>query len=107
VSEAPTLTEQDDGRTVEVRTGQTLAIDLPENAATGYRWAVERLDGPVEPRAAAPRPAAGAVGSGGRTVLAFAATAPGRAEIALKHWRAWEGDASVIARFRAGLRIVP
>jgi predicted secreted protein len=32
------LVEADDGRTVDVRQGETVRVTLQENATTGYRW---------------------------------------------------------------------
>ena len=39
-----TLTELDDGRTIEATVGDTIELRLPENATTGYRWAFDGLD---------------------------------------------------------------
>ena len=38
------VTEVDNGTTVEVHVGETLVLRLPENATTGYRWAIEALN---------------------------------------------------------------
>ena len=107
-SHTPTLTEADDGRTATVKTGQAVTISLPENASTGYRWAVDSIDsGMVE--AAEPRVEglAKGVGSGGRSVWTFTAKAPGQTTVALKQWRQWEGDRSIIGRFSVVLTITP
>lgn len=101
-----TLTEADDGKAVDLRVGERVTLHLYENAATGYRWAFDALDakaigvhdeGPVR------RPEA--VGSGGGAQWTLEAKAPGTAEVRLKLWRAWEGDASVQKRFTLTLRI--
>ena len=49
--------------------------------------------------------AGNAVGSGGEIAFNFKARKAGTGEIALKHWRHWEGDRSVIARFRVRLNV--
>jgi predicted secreted protein len=41
------LSKADDGRTVATRTGDEIVVRLAENATTGYRWEVERADGPI------------------------------------------------------------
>ena len=37
------LVEKDSGRTIDIRSGETVQITLPENATTGYRWAIDAL----------------------------------------------------------------
>src|SRR5262245_21975440 len=39
------LSEQDFGRTVNVRMGEVVTVRLQENPTTGYRWAVETASG--------------------------------------------------------------
>src|SRR6185295_9956236 len=43
-SAAATLTELDDGRTIEAKVGDTIELVLSENASTGYRWAFDGVD---------------------------------------------------------------
>ena len=95
------LTEADNGRTVELRAGDTLRISLPENASGGYRWAVDRVDGEfIKAAGSQPHYSSDAVGSGGLMTFTFEAKKAGSGEIALKNWRDFEGDASVQRRFR-------
>ena len=95
------LTEADNGRTVDVSVGETVSVTLPENATSGYRWAIDNLDaGIVEVNEAKPHYPSGAVGSGGAIAFAFKSTGPGNGEVSLKHWRHFEGDASITKRFR-------
>jgi inhibitor of cysteine peptidase len=102
------LTENDNGRSVELRAGDTVRIGLPENATTGFRWAIDRYDeGLVEPVESEPHYAAGAVGSGGTSTFTFRGKKGGSGEIVLKHWRHWEGDASVTSRFRVRVSVKP
>ena len=94
------LTEADNGRTVALRVGETVRVTLPENATTGYRWAVDRLEGDVvEAVGSEPHYSAGAVGAGGEVTFTFKATKAGPGALTLKHWRHFEGDASVTKRF--------
>jgi inhibitor of cysteine peptidase len=102
------LTEQNQGQAVDVRVGQPVVLSLPENATTGYRWAIDHLDSSlVQASETAARYPSTAAGSGGRVEWEFVAKAPGNTEIALKQWRPWEGDRSVVERFRVQLRIAP
>ena len=103
-----TLTVADDGRSATLKVGEAVTVTLPENASTGYRWAVDSADPALitfrEPAASYQ---AGAVGSAGEVIWTFVAKAPGAATVALKRWRHWEGDASVVQRFGFRLSIVP
>ena len=97
----PSLTEADSGRTVDVRVGETVSVTLPENATSGYRWAIDNLDpGIAEANEAKPDYPVGAMGSGGAVSFAFKCTKPGSGEVSLKYWRHFEGDASIAKRFR-------
>ena len=103
-----TLVQTDDGRTVDVAVGDTVRIVLPENATTGYRWAIDRYDRDViEAVATEPNYTGAAVGSGGEVAFVFQAKKAGTGEIALKNWRHFEGDASVRSRFRLRLNMKP
>ena len=100
----PALTEADNGRTVDLRVGETVDITLPENATSGYRWAIDRLDaGIAEANEAKPHYRSGQVGSAGQVTFALKSTGPGSGEVLLKYWRHFEGDASVTKRFRIRL----
>jgi len=104
----PSLTEADNDQTVDLRVGETFHVRLPENATTGYRWTIDRLDDEVvEAVGSEPDYAAGSIGSGGAVTFTFRAKKPGTGDIALKHWRHFEGDASVTNRFRLRLNARP
>ena len=38
------ITQTDNGKAVQVHAGDTLVIQLDENASTGYTWAVNKID---------------------------------------------------------------
>ena len=102
------LVEKDNDRTVDIHPGETVQISLPENATTGYRWEIDRYDEAViKMLATEPHYMDSAVGSGGTVAFIFQGKKTGIGEIALKHWRSWEGDASVIARFHIRLNVIP
>jgi inhibitor of cysteine peptidase len=102
------LVETDNDRTVDVQLGETVRITLPENATTGYRWAIDCYDEEfIEALASEPHYAAKAIGSGGEIAFIFRGKKIGTGEIVLKHWRHWEGDPSVTARFRIRLQVRP
>jgi len=103
-----TLTEADNERTVDLRVGESVRLTLPENATTGYRWAIHGLDRDVvEEAGAEPQPSRGAIGSAGNVTFDFTAKKAGSSQIALKYWRHFEGDGSVVKRFGFRLNARP
>ena len=95
------LTEADNERTVDLRVGESVRLTLPENATTGYRWTVDHFDREVvDPAGSEPHYAGGAVGSAGQIMFDFKAKKAGSGEVALKYWRHFEGEGSVVKRFR-------
>jgi inhibitor of cysteine peptidase len=108
VSKTMLLTETDNDRTVDMHPGDTLRINLPENATTGYRWAIDHYDEDfIEALASEPRYTAKAIGSGGEVTFVFRVKQTGLGEIVLKHGRHWEVDSSVTRRFRIRLHVRP
>lgn len=102
------LGENDNDRTVDIHLGETVKVTLPENATTGYRWAIDRSDEEfIEALATEPHYTAKGIGSGGEVAFIFQGKKIGPAEIVLKHWRQWEGDKSVTSRFRLRFHIQP
>ncbi|WP_081428234.1 protease inhibitor I42 family protein [Chlorobium phaeobacteroides] len=100
--------EKDNDRTVDIRSGDTVRITLPENASTGYRWAVDRSDEEVMTMLSSDAHyTAKAVGAGGEVVFIFEAKKNGAGEVVLKNWRSWEGDSSVTDRFRIRVNVLP
>ena len=102
------LVESDNGRTVDIRLGESVRITLAENATTGYRWAIDYYDEEfIEALSTEPSYTANAIGSGGEVTFIFKGKKIGTGQIVLKHWRHWEGDSSITTRFRIRLRVQP
>lgn len=101
--------ETDHDRTVDIRLNETVRITLPENATTGYRWTSDHYESGLfnELPSKADYPATTGIGSGGEVTFIFEAKSIGTGEIELKQWRSWEGDASVISRFKIRMHVVP
>ena len=100
----PSLTEADNGRAVDLRVGETVDVTLPENATTGYRWAIDHLDpGIVEANESKARYPSGRIGGAGEVTFSFSNTKAGSGEVSLKYWRHFEGDSSITRRFRVRL----
>jgi len=105
---ARTLGERDDGASIALTPGESVTVILPENASTGYVWAVAEADPALvsvgAPRAAYAAPP-GMVGGPGTASFTLIARAPGATTVALKRWRPWEGEAGVVQRWQVRLSI--
>jgi inhibitor of cysteine peptidase len=100
------LTENDNGRTVAVKTGESLQISLPDNVTTGYQWTIVAYNkNIVKELGSNSFYPSSAIGAGGKIVFVFQGLKPGKGEINLKQWRQWEGDASIIKRFGIKLKV--
>ena len=95
------MTSSDNGKSLDVRVGDEILVMLAENPTTGYRWALEPVDGGVLrsegdtfEMAADP-----AIGSGGTHRFRLAARAPGETTIALKLRHAWASDEPPVQTF--------
>jgi inhibitor of cysteine peptidase len=104
---AVVLTKQDKDKMLNVAVGESFVITLDENPTTGYVWAVEEQPeslvlqssdyvSDVHPnQLGAPM----IVGAGGKRTFTFVAHKSGTTTLKLKHWRPWEGDASIVDTF--------
>jgi inhibitor of cysteine peptidase len=93
-----TVTKAQDGQTVEVRGGDAISLELPENPSTGYTWAFTAIDETALEVGRQSYQGTG-VGSGGMKTWRLTARAPARTRVELKRWRHWEGDRSIVERF--------
>jgi len=102
------LTAADNGRAVDVHLGDDVALRLPENATTGYRWAVDYADANlVDVSEEQPVSTSENMGGGGEAQWSIKTRAAGATSIKLKRWRPWEGESSVVERYEITLRISP
>ena len=102
------LTAADNGRTVELHVGDEVALRLPENATTGYRWAIDSPDANlVDIKEGEYVSTSEKMGGGGEAQWLIKAKTPGATSIKLKRWRQWEGESSVVERYEITLGISP
>ena len=100
--------EKDNGQTININLDASIRVNLPENASTGYRWAIDHYDEEfIEAISTEPHYTTGAIGSGGRIEFIFKGKKIGFGEIILKQWRQWEGDSSITSRFHLRLNVCP
>ncbi len=99
--------EADDGKSFQIRRGETIAVRLAGNPTTGYTWAVDEVDKKIMELvdSSYTRSSPERIGSGGWRTLTFKAISAGTSSIKLKYWRAWEGDASVVKRFDITIKV--
>jgi len=94
----------DNGRSIPVALGELVALQLPENPTTGYRWAVETAGSLT---LVADSFAAGNArpGVGGVRRFEWRVTTPGTHELRLVHRREWEAAGQEIARFMVSVTV--
>ena len=99
-----TLSEQDNGRTIELSAGDIVTVRLKENPTTGYRWTVENAGGLelVDDRFEG---GGGAIGAAGVRVLQFRSSSTGSHDLRLKNRQEWEGDSSIVERFNLTIAV--
>jgi len=84
--------EAENGKTVEINTGDTLKISLTGNPTTGYNWYVSSVDTQVLTQMGDPSfvASSNAMGAGGIITLTFQAPIAGQTSLQLEYKRAWE-----------------
>lgn len=100
------VTATDDGRTLAAAVGDVIAVRLPENPSTGYRWSLSDIDAlqlVIEDRGY--RQESPSVGGGGYAYWTLRAASTGRFRIEAQKSRPWQGAESIICRFSLTLEI--
>ena len=101
------ISKVQDGQTIAAHVDDLIALELPSNPTTGYKWAFASIDESLIVVESADYHAANtAIGSGGAERWMLRARFPGTTRIELKRLRPWEGDRSIVERFNVTLRIV-
>jgi inhibitor of cysteine peptidase len=86
--------EQDAGKTIELKTGDTLVVSLEGNVTTGFNWVPVLQDPELLKQVgeAEVTPASNQLGAPGKIVLKFEAAAVGQTILHLDYKRPWEVD---------------
>jgi len=90
-----TLREVDTGRTVELKRGDQLILELEGNPTTGFQWQVQDMDAGIlkqQGDAEFKSDQQGAMGGGGLFVLTFAATGTGSTPLRLIYHQTWDKE---------------
>ena len=102
-----TITKEDNGKEISVKTGDELRIELKELGSAGYGWYVDNLNKEhlelvtKETRIISE----GKIGAPVMAVWLFKAKKKGSAEIKMDHYRVWEGKDSATEHFSIKLII--
>ncbi len=106
-AECPTanyeLTADDNGRQLQLLTGDTLSVELKSNPTTGYRWQFVAPDDPGVLNSTGDEfiaPQTERCGAPGRQKLSFTAAASGETVLRLDYVRPWEKDTPPMQSFR-------
>lgn len=87
------VTREQNGATLTLPVGDTLAIELAGNPTTGYQWVVAECDtNRLEAAEPEYRPNSDAIGAGGLYTFRFRALSSGPAPLRLAYRRSWEPD---------------
>lgn len=81
------------GEEVTASTGDRIVIQVPENAAAGYRWVVDQVPGMLALASDEDLPPTSTrPGAGGERRIALDVRAVGAGEVVLSLKRPWEGE---------------
>lgn len=99
------LTMDDSGSELQLTPGDTVKVSLDQIASTGYRWSLEPDHDSILALQDEATRSSSSIGSKGTVDWVFRAEKPGTTELQLKLWREWEGDKSVIERFKTTVNV--
>ncbi|MFM7448184.1 MAG: protease inhibitor I42 family protein [Leptolyngbyaceae cyanobacterium] len=101
------LSQSDNGKSIQIRVGNLVVIQLRENPTTGYQWTFNQSNQQVlafQGTEYTPSAATG-VGGGGQRVFRFKGERAGTTELDFKLWRQWQGEQSTIDRFTTTIQV--
>jgi len=86
------ITKERDGDEIEVKPGECIQIELPENPTTGYRWQVHPPSNLLLELQGDTFESAGqaSCGAGGTRQLRYCARSEGTTKIEMEYGRSWE-----------------
>jgi len=92
----------DNGKEIILSMNSTLRVVLEENPSTGYMWEVEDNNSSCLQMISSNYFAKNnmIMGAGGIVAFNFKSLKPGRCPLSLKLWRSWEGEDSIVKRFK-------
>jgi len=87
-----TITDQDNGKDIDLASNQTLMVKLASNPSTGYKWTVEGDPSPLKLQKDSYRKStkSSAMGAPGMQILQFNASGSGMVNLKLNYHRSFE-----------------
>lgn len=105
---AATLTEQDNGTDIDLKSGDELIVRLPDNPSTGFNWTVVGEPVPLKLQKSSfhHKTSNGkALGSSGISVFQFMTTSRGIANLTLVYRRSWEYNVPPLKTFSVRVNV--
>ena len=105
---AITLTEQDNGRDIDLNAGETLIVRLPSNPSTGYNWIVAGEPSPLELQKSTFQKKSSnskVVGASGTSVFRLSASSSGISNLTLVYRRSWEYNTPPMKTFSVRVNV--
>lgn len=99
------VTRVDNGKTVTIRVGEKLAVQLQELPTAGFVWVAANHEEALVLIDSDYTPPSTGVGGGGLRTFSFMAKKAGVASLRFKLWREWEGESSVTEFFSITTRV--
>jgi predicted secreted protein len=102
------LHKQDNGREVQVKSGEVIQVELDGAGGTGYWWYVTGLDSArLELLSEATNPPADKKLLGGPVtgIWRFKVKEPGKTDLTMKYYRVWEGPGKAADQFSVTLTV--
>lgn len=101
----------DSSKKIELKCGQILQIEIPENLSTGYIWEFtskpnKKILELVEDKYLDKDQKPHALGQGNRRLLVFKSNGMGESKVELKHWRPWKGESNILHRFSVVVKVI-
>jgi inhibitor of cysteine peptidase len=104
--ETVTVTKADNGRTVHVKVGGALEIQLEGNPTTGFWWYRDDLEGGcLQFVSETKTPTSGALGAPSTGVWRFGAQQKGETKVTLRYYRSWEGKDKAVGTFTVTVKV--
>jgi inhibitor of cysteine peptidase len=102
------LTVLNNGKTVNVKSGELIVVELEGNPSTGYTWEAKDLDASVLQQVgeiAFKSNNPGLVGAGGTLTLTYKALKTGTTDLQLVYHRPWETDVEPLSTYGVKINI--
>jgi len=102
------LSSSDSGKTIDIKTGGSIVVELNGNPTTGYTWEAKDLDtrmlkqeGETEFKSSNP----GLIGAGGTLTLTFKTLMAGKTTLELVYHRPWEKNVEPQSTYSVSVNI--